>query len=115
MRCLRLSPRRFGPGPIAPCALVDHDIVARRHLVEPATGDLFADADRINVGGVEEIDPGFERDREMLARLVRAKRPVALHRPFRLFPATVSHASETDARYRDARISQLRVLHTLFT
>src|SRR6516162_7671036 len=62
----------------------DDNVIARRHLAEPASGYLFAATDRVNVGCIEEIDAGFEGNRKMLARFFGAKRPVPVHRPRRL-------------------------------
>src|ERR1022692_833646 len=99
-----------------PCAIVprthgavdlggEHDFIARRHLRQPSPGDLFADAGRIDIGGVEEIYSGFERDLEMLARLIRGEHPVA---PLLV---AIAHASEADARYSRAGFSELGVFH----
>src|SRR4029077_6818302 len=83
----------------------DHQIVALRHLAEPSPGDLLADADRVNVRSVEEVDSRLERDAEMLARLVHLEHPVS---PL-LGPIT--HASETDARDAHSGFAKFCVLH----
>jgi hypothetical protein len=38
----------------------DHDFIARGERAQRPARDLFADADRIDVGGVEEVDAGLE-------------------------------------------------------
>jgi hypothetical protein len=88
-----------------------HDVVARRHLVEPAPGYLFASADRVDVRRIEEIDARFQREREMLARFFGAERPVAAHRPRRQFAAAIAHASEAKPRNRRSRVAKFRKLH----
>src|ERR1700691_995386 len=86
-------------------------IVARCHLVEPASGYLFAPASRVDVGGIEEIDPGVQRDRKMLARFFGSERPLAAHGPRRQFAAAITHATETNSRDCDTRVAKLGVLH----
>ena len=98
------------PGPHRAVDLGRHDdIVARGHLAQPPAGNLLADAVRVDVGRIEEVDPGFEGDGEMLTRLVSADRPGAP------FPIAVAHASQADARHGDSRIAKLRVLHGFST
>src|ERR1700692_313531 len=63
------------------------------------------------VGGIEKIDAGFQCEREVLARLFRAERPVAAHRPRRLLSAAIAHTSEANSRDGDASIAKLGVLH----
>ena len=71
MMCLRLSPRLLGLLPMLPYTLVATTMSSRDAIsFKYIAGDLFAQASRINVGGVEEIDPGIERDLEMLARVL---------------------------------------------
>ena len=89
-----------------------HDIVARRHLPQMQPGDLLAQPDRVNVRGVEEIDPGIERDVEMLARIFFVDVPaLRAQRPIRHFAAAITHASQAEPRNRDSGLAESLVLH----
>src|SRR5260370_22637449 len=54
----------------------DHELVALRHLTEPAPGDLLADAGRVNIGGVEELDSRLEPARESLTPFFPPEPPI---------------------------------------
>src|SRR5258705_6077838 len=47
----------------------------------------------------------------MVARLVHPKRPIAPHRPARLFTAAVRHTAKADARDSNSCFPELRELH----
>jgi hypothetical protein len=52
----------LGPGAHPAIALGGNDhLVTPREILDRAAEDFFAVAERIAVGGVEEIDPGLER------------------------------------------------------
>jgi hypothetical protein len=59
----------------------DHDIIARSHLFEPLPSDFFAAADGVNIRGIEKVNPGLQRDREVLAGFMFTERPVPAHGP----------------------------------
>src|SRR5215470_2874362 len=76
-----------------------HNIITRRHLAEPATGNLFADARRVDIGGIKEVDSGFESEGEMVSCFISADRP------FAPFAVAVAHTAETDTGDCDAGIT----------
>src|SRR6202042_3448298 len=88
-------------GTVAHCAAYfggDYNLIARSHLPQILAGDFFAQARRINIRCVEEIDPRVERDLEMLARILLVHVPAArAQRPIRQLTAAVAHASQTNA------------------
>ena len=108
MMCLRLRPFLFGLLPMAPHTLVattisSRDAISFRYIA----GDLLAQARRINIGGVEEIDPGVERDLEMLARIFLVHVPAfGAQRPVRQVAAAVAHASQTNAGHGDSGLAE---------
>ena len=60
--CLRDRPRLLGPAPIGPLTLGgDHHLVALGEVLQRLAGDPLALALGIDVGGVEEVDPGLDR------------------------------------------------------
>src|ERR1700676_2212174 len=82
-----------------------NDIVARGHLTEVKPGDLFAQAGRVNIGGVEEVDSRIQRQREMLARILFVDVPSASTLcPGWHLAAAVAHASQTNAGHRDSSL-----------
>src|SRR5271166_5689387 len=83
----------------------NHHLVARGHLGQPSPGRLFANALRVHVCRVEEIYSRFERDLEVLARLIRGEHPIA---PLLV---AIAHASEADARYCRAGFPKFGVFH----
>ena len=84
----------------------DHDFIARGHFPQILARDLFAQARRVNVGGVEEIDPRIERDFEMLARILLVHVPAArADGPIGHIAAAIAHASQTNAGHRNSGLS----------
>src|SRR4029077_14751301 len=83
----------------------DDHLVAAGQLVERPPDNLFADAARVHVGGVEEVDAVLERaDEERAAGgLVEDPRP-----PLR---RAIGHRPETDARDLQARATEPNVIH----
>ncbi len=69
----------------------DDDLVALRELLQRAPGDLFADAARVHVRGVEEVDAALERafDERPARRFVE--------RPRMPLRRSVRHHAEADA------------------
>ena len=55
----------------------DHDLVARGEVTQRAAEDLFADADGIHVGGVEEVDAELERAPDERPRRPLRRAPTA--------------------------------------
>ena len=53
----------------------DHDLVAPREILDRAAEDLLAAAEGIAIGGVEEIDAGFERLLDERPALLLAEAP----------------------------------------
>ena len=70
------------------------------------SGDLLTQADRIHIGGVEKIDPRFEKYDEMLPRLI------LVERPFGLRTDAVAHTAKTDTRHGHPRVAKLCKLHS---
>src|SRR5882724_7913580 len=85
----------------------DDHTVARRELLESAAGDLLADAERVHVGGIEEVDAELDGAPEERAALLFFEDPLA---PF-LRP--VGHAAETDAGDLEAGGAEANVFHEL--
>src|SRR5690606_25426057 len=84
----------------------DHHLVARHaEMLQRPAGDLLADAQRIDVGGVEEIDAGVERRLDERAGLGLVEHPVA--------PALrpVGHHAEAEAGDLEAGRAEIDVLH----
>src|SRR5262245_57397273 len=69
------------------------------------TGDLLADAERVHVGGVEEVDARLGRPPRERRRLLLAERPLPRCR------VSVAHHAQTDPRDLEAGLAQSRVLH----
>ena len=60
--CLRERPRWLGSSPIGLNTLVATTTArARAEVLERAAEDFLARAERIHVGGVEEVDAGLQR------------------------------------------------------
>ncbi len=90
--------------------------ISSRDAISPrcSAGDLFAQPDRIDVGGVEEIDPGVEREFEMRAGVFLVDVPaLRADRPFGQVAAAVTHASEAEARNGDSGVAESLELHRL--
>ena len=74
----------------------EYDLVQFGHLSEGTACYFLADAQRIHVGGVEEIDPELERFLEERPRVHVVENPgTPFWRP-------VGHAAETDPRDNEA-------------
>src|SRR5208282_4244320 len=100
-----LQMERLGELPRRHRARAEVAHLARAHQRVQRLQGLLAGADRIDVGGVEEVDPRLDRGGEMFARLVHRQHPIA---PLLV---AVTHASEADARDGDSGLAQFRVLH----
>ena len=83
----------------------DDDLVAPGVLLQRAPGDLFARAERVHVGGVEEVDAVFQRtgEKRLAGRFV--EHPLA---PLR---GTETHAPEADPRHFQTGRSEIDVVH----
>ena len=83
----------------------DHDLIARGELLQRAAEDLLADAARIHVGGVEEVDAVLERalDERTAGGFVEHPRP-----PLR---RAVGHRAEAEARDLQAGSAEPDVVH----
>src|SRR6185295_4492967 len=68
-------------------------------------GDFFAHAIGVHVGGVEEVDAGFQRAAEEGTAFVLFQHPVAP------FPGAVGHAAETEAGDLEAGRAKPNVVH----
>src|SRR6185437_11354670 len=72
-------------------------------LLQPAAEDLLALAARIDVGGVEEVDPGLDRLAQDGQARVLVQRPVG--------HAAEAHAAEAEPRDLRSRRSHAHVFH----
>src|ERR1700722_14399460 len=81
------------------------NLVAAGKVPDCATEDLFAVAERITVGGVEEVDAGFERLLDEGFALLLAERPGVIAP----VAAAIAHAAEADARHVQAGAAELHV------
>ena len=82
-----------------------HDLVALREVLQRAADDLLADAARVHVGGVEEVDAVLEGalDERPAGRLVQHPRP-----PRR---RAVGHGAEAEPRDLQPRRAETDVVH----
>jgi len=87
--------------------VVMDNLVAAGKVPDCATEDLFAVAERITVGGVEEVDAGFERLLDEGFALLLAERPGVIAP----VAAAIAHAAEADARHVQAGAAELHVFH----
>src|ERR1700726_2218287 len=85
----------------------DDNLVAAGKVPDCATEDLFAVAEGITVGGVEEVDAGFERLLNEGFALLLAERPGVIAP----VAAAIAHAAEADARHVQAGAAELHVIH----
>src|SRR4029079_14256006 len=85
----------------------EHDFVPLGEVLERAPGNLFADADGIDVGCIEEVDPRAERLLEEGAALFVAQNPGAVL----IAGIAAGHAAEADARDFEAALAEIDVLH----
>src|SRR4051794_40306302 len=97
----RALPSWFGSSPIPLW-----NLVARMNVVTAATGERFADdllglALPVEVGGVDEVDPGVERGVDDPDRLV----------VIWVAPRAEHHRAETEFADRHAGVPQLAMLH----
>src|SRR5581483_7473097 len=91
-----------------------NNIVALGHGSKVEAGDFFAEAGGIDIGSVEKVNAGIERELEVVASFFPAHVPaLRAHRPFRQFSAAVAHAAEAEARYGDTSVTQRSILHRL--
>ena len=84
----------------------DDDAVARGEVLQRAAGDLFADAVGVHVGGVEEVDAGFQRAADEGPAFLFLQHPVAP------LLRAVCHATETEAGDLKAGRAKPNVVHT---
>ena len=82
-----------------------HDLVRPGELSQGLAGDLFAAAEGIDVGGVEEIDAGLDG----LAEEGHGRLLVQDPRP--PLGIAVAHAAQAEPRDRHACTAEKRVLH----
>ena len=83
----------------------DDDVVALGVFLERPAEDLLARALRIDVGGVEEVDPALERLAD------ERPRRLFLEHPFAPLGRAVGHAAEADFRHLHAGLAELRGFH----
>ncbi len=99
---------RVGSRPHPPVHLGrEHDLVTPGEVGERPADDLLAGAVGVDVGGVEEVDPGLQRLPDQRARGLLVEGPL-VHAPV---GQTVGHAAQTDPRDVQARRTELHVLH----
>src|SRR5436190_2891122 len=90
-----------------PVDLRRDDILLARaeQLLQQPAGDHFALAAVVDVGGVEEDDPGLDRAAD--DRLGR----ILVERPWALLALPVAHHPEAEPRDAQARTAEVHVLH----
>src|SRR6266851_678168 len=87
----------------------DDDLVATREILDRATEDLLAAAERVAVRRVEEVDAGFKRALDERAAFLLAQRPGMVT----LAASAIAHAAEADPGDVEAGAAQLRIIHRL--
>jgi hypothetical protein len=111
MIALRDRPRLVGAGSHRMAQLGgDHHVVAVGEVLQRASEDLLTHPKRINVGGIEEIDPQLKGVLDDRAAVFLVQHPL-------VNPAcrvSEPHAAEADARHVHAGGSELGVLHITF-
>ena len=80
-------------------------MVARAEVLHRAAEDLFRDAERVHVGGIEEVDALLERPLEKRAAGLFSEHPAA---PGRI---AVGHDAEAEPRDFQAGAAKIHVLH----
>ena len=87
----------------------DEPVTRRPEVLEGTAQDLFADTERINVGGIEEVDAGFDG--------LTDERPafLFLQHPFTPLPGTVSHAAQANTRNLYSARTEIDVFHSTLT
>ena len=104
--CLRDRPPMFGPSDIGLKTLVATTHSSRLANSRRApSGNFLADAQRVHVGGVEEVDAGLDRPAEEGTRGGLVEHPRA---PVRV---AVAHAAQAQPRYGYAGAAQKGVFH----
>src|SRR4051794_5346927 len=88
----------------------DDDFLAAREIADRAAEYLLALAERVAVGGIEEIDAGLDGAPEERAAFFLAQRPLMKT----AIAAAVAHAAEAEARDVEAGAAELGVLHRGF-
>ncbi len=83
----------------------EHVLLAREEIAEHAAAEPFALATVVDVGGVEERDPAFDRVADDGLGLVLGERPRALG----VLPE--AHHPEAHARHAEPGLSQIYVPH----
>src|ERR1051326_5066283 len=88
----------------------DDDLVPIGEVPQSPSENLLTRADRIDIGGIEKIDPqlqGFLDDRPAV---------FFIQYPLMNPPCRVAepHAAQADARYIHSGVSELRVVHVIF-
>jgi len=87
----------------------DDDLVATREILDRATEDLLAAAERVAVRRVEEVDAGFKRALDERAAFLLAQRPGMVT----LAASAIAHAAEADPGDVEAGAAELRIIHRL--
>ena len=82
-----------------------HDFLHAAIVAEGAPGDLLAHAERIHVGGIEEVDARLDGAAEERAGVLLTQHPGA---PVR---GAVAHAAEAEAGYRNAGRTECGIAH----
>src|SRR5690606_1062696 len=82
-------------------------LIARQHFLYPAPGYDFTGTIRIHIGGVEEIDAGFDGELKKRTRVVGIQNP----RMQAIARVAETHATETQARNFEAGAAQRDVIH----
>ena len=85
----------------------DDHFLASREIVERAAENLLALADRVAIGGIEEIDAGFKRLLDERAALFLAERPLVEA----TIAATVAHATKAEPGDIEPGAAQFGVSH----
>jgi len=105
---LARQPGAVGARPHAPIDLGgDDDLVAAGEIADRAAENLLAVAERIAVGGVEEIDAGVDRFPDKRPAFLLAEAPGVIA----AVAATIAHATKADARDVEAGAAELGVFH----
>ena len=85
----------------------DQPVARRPEVLERASQYFFADAERIHVRGIEEVDAGFEglADERTALRLIQ--------HPLAPFPGTVGHAAQANPRNLYPARTKIDIFHSI--
>ena len=89
----------------------DHVLARNFQVLQRLPGDLLRTPFRVNVGGVDKVDPGIQRAAHQLLGLVLLK--LTNFAPHAAFTAE-GHGAEAEFRNKQSGIAQFLITHNAF-